>query len=140
MQEHRLRQSFHAKGIVMPIRDDLQALFDSYVKAYQAGDAAACAAVFAPGGELYSPYAPPARGRAEIEGLHKLWTMAGGSGKKLTVVDVGTAGDMAWCLATFSEGDVTAEGTSLNILERQAGGNWLIRICSLNSSEPAQSV
>ena len=55
----------------MSIRDDLQSLFNIYVAAYQAGDAAACAAIFAINGELYSPYAPPARGRAAIEALHR---------------------------------------------------------------------
>jgi hypothetical protein len=28
------------------------------------------------------------------------------------------------------------EGTSLDIFERQTGGDWLIRICSLNSNDP----
>ena len=122
----------------MSIRDDLQSLFNVYVAAYQAGDAAACAAIFALNGELYSPYAPPARGRAAIEALHKVWTQEGG-GKELIVIDAGCSGDLAWCLATFSEAQVTGDGTSLNILERQADGDWLIRICSLNSSDPEQA-
>lgn len=47
--------------------------------------------------------------------------------------DAGSSGDLAWCLATYSEGRVAEEGASLNILEHQADGNWLIRICGLNS-------
>ncbi len=119
----------------MSIRDDLQALFDIYTDAYQAGDACACAAVFTPDGELYSPYAPPARGRSAIEALHRIWIQGGGGNKQLTIVYAGGSDDLAWSLATFSEGQVTGDGTSLNILDRQADGKWLIRICSLNSSE-----
>ncbi len=120
----------------MPIRNDLQNLFNTYAAAYRAGDATACAAMFVLNGELHSPYAPPARGRAAIETLHRIWTQDAGSDKKLTVIDAGSSGDLAWCLATYSEGQVTGDGTSLNIFERQAEGNWLIRICSLNSNDP----
>ena len=118
----------------MSIRDDLQSLFNIYVAAYQAGDAAACAAIFALNGELYSPYAPPALGRAAIEALHKVWTQEGG-GKELIIIDAGCSGDLASCLATFSEAQVTGTGTS----QRHADGEWLIRVCSLNSSDPEQA-
>ena len=120
----------------MSIRDELQSLLDAYAAAYRSGDAAACAAMFVPDGELYSPYAPPARGRAAIEALHHAWTRDGGGDKQLTAIDVGSAGDLAWCLAAFSEGQVTGDGTSLNILERRADGGWMIRICSLNGDDP----
>ena len=57
------------------------------------------------------------------------------SGKQLTVVVAGDSGDLAWCLATYSEGKVSGDGTLLNIFEREANGNWLIRICSMNSAD-----
>lgn len=120
----------------MSIRDDLQRLFDAYATAYRVRDASACAAMFTPHAELHSPYAPPARGRPAIEALHRTWTQDGGGDKRLTVVHVGGSDDLAWCLATFSEGQATGDGTSLNILEREAGGDWLIRICCLNSNVP----
>ena len=123
----------------MSIRDDLQNLLNTYASAYRARDAASCAAMFAPNGELHSPYANPARGRAAIEALHRIWTQEEGGGKELTVIDAGSSGDLAWCLATYSEGKVTSDGTSLNILEREASGNWLIRICSLNSADPQRA-
>jgi len=44
------------------------------------------------------------------------------------VVDAGVSGDLAWCLVTFSEGEVTGDGTSLSIFERQSDGDWLIRL------------
>lgn len=64
-----------------------------------------------------------------------MWTQGGGTDKQLTVIDAGGAGDLAWCLAAYSEGQATGDGTSLDVLERQADGAWLIRMCSLNSSD-----
>ncbi|CCV15045.1 nuclear transport factor 2 family protein [Mesorhizobium sp. STM 4661] len=121
----------------MSIRDDLQGLWNIYVAAYRTGDAAGCAALFAEDAELHSPYAPPARGRAAIEALHRVWTQdGGGADKQLTIVKASGSGDLAWSLAVYSEGEAAGEGTSLTVFERQAGGNWLIRMCSLNSSDP----
>ena len=121
----------------MAIRDELQDLYNSYAAAYSLGDAATCAAAFALDGELFSPYAPPARGREAIETLHNEWTRDRVGDKQLVVVAAGGSGDLARCLATYSEGLATGNGTSLNVFERQPDGNWLIRVCSLNSSDPA---
>jgi len=55
------------------------------------------------------------------------------------VVDAGQSGDLGWCLAAYSEGDVTGNGTSLCILVRQPDGTWQIRLCSLNSDVPPLS-
>jgi len=120
----------------MSIHEELQNLLDAYAKAYEAGDALACASMYTPDGELHSPYAPPARGRQQIGELHRAWTHDVGGEKKLTIVHMGSSGDLAWCLATYSEGHATGNGTSLNVLERQPGGSWLVRISSLNSTDP----
>jgi uncharacterized protein (TIGR02246 family) len=114
------------------IRDELQRLMDTMAHAYRAGDAAGCASLFVPAGALYSPYAPPALGRAAIEALHREWTQDGET-KQLTVIDAGSDGDLAWCHAAYSEGDESDNGTSLSVCERQADGRWLIRFCMLNS-------
>jgi ketosteroid isomerase-like protein len=119
---------------MMSIRDELQGLWDIYVAAYRAGDAAGCASIFTDDAEVHSPYAPPARGRAAIEALHGIWTQGAGTDKTLAVIDAGTSGHLAWSLAAYSEGEATGNGTSLSVFERQVGGGWLIRMCSLNSS------
>ena len=119
----------------MSIHDELQELMNTMAEAYRAGDAAGCASLFDQDGELYSPYAPPARGRAAIESLHQEWT-PGGENKQLTVIDAGSSGDLAWCHTAYSEGDISGDGTSLSVLKRQANGQWLIRICMLNSDAP----
>jgi ketosteroid isomerase-like protein len=115
----------------MTIKDELQFFMNAMAVSYSAGDALACAEMFTADAKLISPYAPTARGRKEIEELHKIWT-AGVRNKMLHVIEAGGSGDVAWCLANFSEGEVTGEGTSLCVFERQHDSNWLIRICSLN--------
>jgi len=121
----------------MSIRDEMQALMGRMAVAYRAGDATGCAAMWTEDGAIYSPFAPPVHGRAAIEAIHREWTGGGGGGnKRLEVLDAGSKGNLAWCLAAFSEGS-TESGTSLNILERQPDCNWLIRVSSLNSDEPA---
>lgn len=118
----------------MTIRDELQWLMDKMANAYRAGDAAGCASLFVPEGALYSPYAPPALGRAAIEELHRDWTQ-GGENKQLQVIDAGSEGNLAWCHTAFSEGNVSGNGASLSVCERQADGRWLIRFCMLNSDD-----
>jgi uncharacterized protein (TIGR02246 family) len=112
-----------------------QALMDKMAAAYRAGDAAGCAALFTTDATLFSPYAIAARGRDAIEALHRVWTAEANS-KRLTVVEAGQSGDLGWCLAAYSEGDATGNGTSLSTLARQPDGSWQIRLCSLNSDVP----
>ena len=119
----------------MTFKAEMQAFMNAMATAYIAGDAHACAQMFVTDGVLYSPYAFPAHGRAEIEALHREWT-AGVTGKKLKVLDAARSGDIGWCLVAYSEGNATGHGTSLNVVEQQPDGKWLVRICSLNSDEP----
>lgn len=86
----------------MSIHDELQELMSTMAEAYRAGDAAGCASLFVQNGELYSPYAPPARGRAAIEALHQEWTR-GGENKQLTVIAAGSSGDLAWCHTAYGK-------------------------------------
>jgi uncharacterized protein (TIGR02246 family) len=127
--------AYEIEATTMSFKTKMQALMDAMAAAYRAGDAYACAQMFVTDGVLYSPYAHPARGHVEIEALHRDWT-EGVTGKKLKVLDAARSGDVGWCLVAYSEGDETGNGTSLSIVERQSDGQWLIRICSLNSDEP----
>ena len=120
----------------MPARAELQKTLDLYVAAYQAGDAHGCAAVFLADAKMMPPYGPTACGREEIAAQHVEWTRDGSEGKRLAIVAFGGSDDVAWALAEFSEGKATGEGTSLSVFERQADGRWLIRMCSLNASNP----
>ncbi|RVD31001.1 hypothetical protein EN741_35075, partial [Mesorhizobium sp. M4B.F.Ca.ET.019.03.1.1] len=85
--------------------------------------------------EVHSPYGPPARGRAAIEALHGVWVQHAGPNKTLEVIEVGSSENLAWTLAAYSEGEAVGNGTSLRVFERQPDGGWLIRMCSLNSTD-----
>jgi ketosteroid isomerase-like protein len=114
-------------------RDEVQEWLDRMAKSYVAGDAAACAGMFTEDATLLSPFAPPARGRAEIEALHRDWTRTA-TAKRFDILSFGSSGDIAWVLARFSEGD-TGAGTTLAVLERSAGTGWLCKACSLNEEQ-----
>ncbi len=117
----------------MDFKNECQELIDRYVSCYRAGDAAGCAAVYSLEGELYSPFGPPAMGRAAIEAIHDDWVKEGAEAKDIKVLSAGHSGDLGWCIARFSEG-ATGNGSSMNILARQLDGSWLITHCSLNES------
>jgi len=87
------------------------------------------------GATLLSPYATATHGRDAIEALHRVRTAQANS-NRITVIEAGRSGDLGWCLAAYSEGDVTGNGTSLCVLLYQPDGSWLIRHCSLNSEVP----
>jgi ketosteroid isomerase-like protein len=123
------------REVLMSIREELQRIYDTYGDAYRSQDAAGCAAVFTEDGAVYSPYSPPAIGREAVQALHVVWTQLGGEDKRLTVIDAGCSGHLAWCLTAYS--DAHDSGTSLNVFERQADGAWLIRMCSLNEERPS---
>lgn len=118
----------------MIIEDELQSVLDAYLKAYRAGDAARCASVYSDNAQIFSPYGPPASGRDQIEELHCDWVAEGSPGKRLEIVEAGSDGNLAWCFARYSEGSETGVGYSLNVFERQPGGNWLIRMSNLNET------
>lgn len=117
----------------MNLGETFQTLFDRYVTACRAGDPEGCAALFTDNAEVVSPYGPTARGREAILATHREWVGGGVEGKEICVLSCGGEGDVAWCLAAYREGESIAQGTSLNVLERQADGSWLIRVSSLNA-------
>tara|TARA_R110000787_G_scaffold217044_4_gene325951 strand:+ start:386 stop:739 length:354 start_codon:yes stop_codon:yes gene_type:complete len=117
----------------MDFKESCQNLLDDYVACYRTGDAAGCASVYSLAAELYSPYGPPAFGRSAIEATHKEWVGEGAEDKQIKVMSAGCSGDLGWCIAHYSEG-TTGIGTSVNVLERQSNGDWLITHCSLNEA------
>ena len=118
----------------MPFKDDCQKLLDRYLACYRAGDAEGCAAVFTEDAQMFSPFGPPALGRAAIASQHVDWVREGAEDKQVTVLDAGANGDLGWCLASFSEG-ATGAGVSLNVLRRQSDGAWRIARSSLNATD-----
>jgi len=115
------------------LRAEPAAVLTEMARAYAAGDAEGCAALFTQKATIHSPLAPPARGRAEIEALHRDWTREAAA-KRFDMLECGGCGDVAWALARFSEGAATGEGVTLAVFEREPGAGWLVRTCSLTGA------
>ncbi len=119
--------------------DAIPALFARYLTAYAAGDADGVAATFAADGKLFTPFGPPAFGRAAIAATHAEWFLDGERDKILRVIECDAEGAMGHALVGFAA-TVDAEddrsgrifGMSLNTLRRNDAGDWLIRQCCLN--------
>lgn len=124
----------------MGARAEIQPVIDRYLAAYAAHDADACAALYSDDAVVISPFGPPAIGRAEIAAAHRAWFADGETGKTMTVLRAGIAGDIGHCLVAFSAdvpGDTAPErfhGASLNTLIRTAEG-WRLTLTSLNATE-----
>lgn len=116
----------------MDFKESCQNLLDDYVACYRAGDSLGCASVYSPVAELYSPFGPPALGRSAIEAAHKEWVEEDSEDKKIKALSAGCSCDLWWCIAHYSEG--TTGGTSMNVLERQSNGHWVITHSSLNGA------
>jgi ketosteroid isomerase-like protein len=115
----------------MTLQDELQAFFDAQAERYRAGDWRACAAMYSDQASIFSPYSPPARGRAEIDDLFRRWTTNSDGAKRLLVTACARDGNLAWCLLNNPDGGAT----SLNVLERQADGAWKVTACSINAND-----
>ncbi len=121
-------------------REGIELLVERLLDALERHDAAACAALFTGDGVIISPWAPPARGLDAIRATHQAWFDEGEANKRLTVLEADANGDLAYCLLVWSgdyrqsDGSVaTYSGTSVNVLQRHANGDWNIRVQSLNS-------
>ena len=121
-------------------RKGIELLVERLLDALKRHDAATCAALFTDDGVIISPWAPPARGPDAIRATHQAWFDEGEANKRLTVLEANASGDMAYCLLAWSgdyprsDGSVaTYGGTSVNVLQRHANGDWKIQVQSLNS-------
>jgi uncharacterized protein (TIGR02246 family) len=117
----------------------------AWYKAYNAGDGAAVAALYAEDAALNAPGAPVARGNAAINEFY-VKNAADAAAAGLTLVDdpssdVGVSGDLAWQSGTFKitdkSGAVVDTGKYITVLQRK-GGKWMIIRDTWNSdSAPA---
>ena len=118
------------RGAVMSELTKIDGIWRRYAEAYRRADAAGCAAIFTQDCLLMSPYGPVAEGRTAVAAQHAEWLGEGGADKVLEVVRSDQVGDLAWALVRFSEEGES--GSSLNVMQRQPDGAWLVHICSLN--------
>lgn len=125
----------------MPPCEVLQTVMDQYLAAYEAHDSVACADFYTENGVIISPFGPPCVGRPAIEAEHSAWFEDGETNKTLTVLQASISGSTGFCLVSYSA-DVPSDagvkrvyGASLNALEKDAAGTWLLRHTSLNELE-----
>lgn len=105
--------------------DKLMKLVDAYLAAYRAQDADGCARAFTTDGALFSPFGPPARGRAAIAETHSEWFTLQEEDKSLEVSEFCENGESGHCLLSWSArvpnkdepgGFTTESGLSLCVL------------------------
>ena len=83
-------------------RDQLIKLVNAYLAAYNAQDSDGCARTFTPDGALFSPFGPPARGRAAIVATHSEWFAEDEEDKRLEVLEFHENGESGHCLLGWS--------------------------------------
>ena len=101
-------------------------LVDAYLAAYRAQDADGCARAFTMDSALFSPFGPPARGRAAIAKAHSEWFTFQEEDKRLEVSEFCENGKSGHCLLSWSgrvpnkeepSGFSTESGLSLCVLK-----------------------
>jgi uncharacterized protein (TIGR02246 family) len=116
---------------------------ESWMKAYNAGNADAIASMYAEDAVVMPPGAPTARGRAAIKQF-LVKDIAGARSAGVTLVmakesDVGVNGDVAWHAGTYTVRDkagATVDSGGYMEVWRKTGGKWLIIRDIWNSSTP----
>jgi uncharacterized protein (TIGR02246 family) len=113
--------------------DAIKAVNVAWNNAYNAGDGAAVAALYAEDAVLNVPGKPPMRGKALITEYYAK-DAAGVATSGVTVsddpvTDVGQSGDLAWQWGTYKStnkaGTVVDSGKFVSVFERR-GGKWVI--------------
>lgn len=115
-----------------PNPDAIRAVNTAWNKAYNTGDSAAVAALYAEDAVLLAPGAPAARTKASISEYYAK-AVAAFTAAGLTVADgptdVGESGDLAWQSGNYTNTDksgaVVEAGKFLTVFERK-DGKWMI--------------
>ncbi|MET0988578.1 MAG: SgcJ/EcaC family oxidoreductase [Steroidobacteraceae bacterium] len=121
----------------------IRAVNPAWAKAYNAGDAAAVAALYAEDAVVYPPGAPAARGHTAIrEHFVKdiKATKAAGGVINLSTGDVAVSGDLAWESGTFKvtdkSGATVDTGKYVSVFQKR-NGKWLLFRDIWNSDAPS---
>ncbi len=120
------------------LRAQIEKLGDAWEKAYNAGDAAALAALYSKDAQVMAPGAEAASGTKAIQDLFAK-DMAGGAKFALTTADVVGSGDHAvetgkW-VATSADGKHLDHGPYMTLFKKEGGG-WKISRDIWNSAMP----
>ena len=122
------------------LRAQIEKVGKAWEKAYNAGDAAAVAALYTKDAKVMAPGAEAASGTKAIQDLFTA-DMAGGVKNTLTTEDVVGVGDHAletgkW-VATSADGKHLDHGPYMTLYKKE-GGKWKLYRDTWNSSMPAK--
>ncbi len=140
--------------VEMAMTVDMEALGEAFAAvradwkaAYEAGDAAALAAMYTEGAKRIPPSAEVISGRAAIE-QEFAEAFAASTGREITITqtDMGASGNLAYSIGTYSysyqvEGEaepVADEGRWMAISKQAEDGTWKIHAHIWNSSLPLE--
>jgi chemotaxis protein MotB len=122
----------------------IRAVQDSWYKAYNSGDGAAIAALYAEEAVLSPPNKPAVRGSASIHEFFVKdaaeFAATGGAATQGTTSDTGVSGDLAWQWGTFTITDksgATVETGKFTTLFQRRDGKWMIIRDTWNSDAEA---
>ena len=111
--------------------------------AFDRGDAGAIAALSTEDATMLPPNSPAVKGKQAIEADYKRLFEMGVRNGSLDTVEVGSDGDLAYHVGTYSLDVPSKDGTSerdtgkfVDIYKRQADGSWKIHVSINNSDEP----
>lgn len=129
---------------IAAVRKMIEEESDKWMEAYNRGDAAAVAAMYADDAKVLPPNIAMVQGRT---GIQEFWSGAMQMGLKdvrLTTVDVGGSGDTAYEIGNYSvtiqpEGGegIRDSGKYVVVWKRQSDRTWKLVVDIWNSSMPA---
>ena len=126
----------------MSIEQAIQDADKQYADAFNRGDIAAIAALHTEDVVYLPPNASAVSGRQGVESTAKELLDAGWKNMSFSSVQVGSDGDLAYHVGTFSidaptdEGMTTETGKFVDVYKRQADGSWKIHVTIFNSDTP----
>ena len=119
-------------------RQVIDAATQTWIDAFNAGNAAGIAALHPEDGTIFPPNAPPARGRENIRAFWQGFIDAGLKGE-LSVEEIKVDGDLGYKVGSFKvmgpDGQVVDEGHYMEIWERR-DGEWVFARDIWNSDLP----
>jgi len=121
------------------VRQAIEAADAKFCEAFNAGDAAALAALYTEDGMMMPPNHEMLQGKAAIEEYGTALASMGVTGLSLTTVEVMQAGDMVVELAKYTvtiPGGLEDSGKSIVIWKKDADGSWKLHRDIWNSSLP----
>jgi len=121
----------------MDMKEILENFDEAYNKAFNQGDAAACAAFFTEDVLLMVPGQPMVRGKKAFEDIYRSRIDQDTGGTHTNkLVEYGVEGDLAYQVGTYAIEGTPEQGKFLNVLKRQPDGTWKVAISMFNSDKP----